>query len=61
MGLLFNIVDVFAEKKDQGNQLAVVHVNGRLSDNSMLEIAKEMNARAVYLFFILDFSTLRRG
>jgi trans-2,3-dihydro-3-hydroxyanthranilate isomerase len=39
----YHVVDVFAENKYQGNQLAVVHVNGSLSDETMLNIAKEMN------------------
>jgi trans-2,3-dihydro-3-hydroxyanthranilate isomerase len=39
----FYIVDVFAEKKYSGNQLAVVNVSKSLSDNEMLLIAKEMN------------------
>ena len=37
------MVDVFAEKKYQGNQLAVVQVNGRLPEEQMLAIAREMN------------------
>lgn len=41
--LKYNVVDVFAEAKYQGNQLAVFHVNGFLSDEIMLKIAKEMN------------------
>ena len=43
MELSYQIVDVFAEKKYQGNQLAVVHVNGILPDALMLDITKEMN------------------
>jgi trans-2,3-dihydro-3-hydroxyanthranilate isomerase len=40
---LFYLVDVFAEEKYTGNQLAVFrHVN-KLSDNQMQRIAKEMN------------------
>ncbi len=41
--LKFNIVDVFAEAKYSGNQLAVFHNAGRLSDTEMQRIAKEMN------------------
>ena len=43
MSLKYNVVDVFAEKKYQGNQLAVVHVNGVLPDELMLSITREMN------------------
>ena len=43
MGLKYNVVDVFAEKKYQGNQLAVVHVDGVLPDEIMLDITREMN------------------
>jgi trans-2,3-dihydro-3-hydroxyanthranilate isomerase len=43
VGHNYHIVDVFAENKYQGNQLAVIHVNGSLSDETMLNIAKEMN------------------
>jgi trans-2,3-dihydro-3-hydroxyanthranilate isomerase len=43
MSFPFNIVDVFAEKKFQGNQLAVVHLNGLISDDLMLSITREMN------------------
>jgi trans-2,3-dihydro-3-hydroxyanthranilate isomerase len=40
---IFYLVDVFAEEKYTGNQLAVFrHVN-KLSDNQMQRIAKEMN------------------
>ncbi len=42
MGLVFYIVDVFAEKKYTGNQLAVF-MGERLSDIEMQQIAKEMN------------------
>ena len=41
--LKFNIVDVFAEARYSGNQLAVFHNAGRLSDTEMQRIAKEMN------------------
>jgi trans-2,3-dihydro-3-hydroxyanthranilate isomerase len=39
----FHIVDVFAERKYAGNQLAVVRGAGRLSDREMQEVALEMN------------------
>ena len=39
----FYIVDVFAEAKYAGNQLAVIADAGGLSGNEMQEIAKEMN------------------
>ena len=41
--LNFYILDVFAEKKYAGNQLAVVRDAARLSDGDMLNITKEMN------------------
>lgn len=43
MGLKYSVVDVFAEKRYQGNQLAVVHVDGSLPDDLMLDITREMN------------------
>lgn len=39
----FHIVDVFAERKYAGNQLAVVRDAGDLEDEEMQSIAKEMN------------------
>jgi trans-2,3-dihydro-3-hydroxyanthranilate isomerase len=41
--LTFYIVDVFAEEKYAGNQLAVVRDTAGLSDEEMLNITKEMN------------------
>ena len=41
--LTFYIVDVFAEEKYTGNQLAVVRDAGALSDEQMLRITREMN------------------
>jgi len=41
--LTFYIVDVFAEEKYAGNQLAVVRSAKALSDAEMQRIAKEMN------------------
>ena len=43
MSLTFYIVDVFAEKKYAGNQLAVVRGGTDLSDEALGEIALEMN------------------
>ncbi|GBE41752.1 MAG TPA: PhzF family phenazine biosynthesis protein [Nitrospirae bacterium] len=43
MKLKFNIVDVFAEARYSGNQLAVFHNAGQLPDAEMQRIAKEMN------------------
>jgi trans-2,3-dihydro-3-hydroxyanthranilate isomerase len=40
---IFYIVDVFAEEKYAGNQLAVVRDAAALSDSQMLRITKEMN------------------
>jgi trans-2,3-dihydro-3-hydroxyanthranilate isomerase len=42
-GRLFYIVDVFAEEKYAGNQLAVVRDAAGISDSQMLRITKEMN------------------
>lgn len=41
--LTFHIVDVFAERKYAGNQLAVFRNAGDLTDNEMQQIAREMN------------------
>jgi trans-2,3-dihydro-3-hydroxyanthranilate isomerase len=41
--LMFYILDVFAEEKYAGNQLAVVRDAGGLSDSQMQKIAREMN------------------
>jgi len=41
--LIFYIVDVFAEEKYAGNQLAVVRDAKALSNTEMRRIAKEMN------------------
>ena len=43
MGLTFYIVDVFAEEKYAGNQLAVVHGGADLPDEALQKIALEMN------------------
>ena len=42
-GLTLDIVDVFAEEKYAGNQLAVVRYGSGLSDLQMQKIAREMN------------------
>ena len=42
-GIPFYIVDVFAEEKYSGNQLAVVISRNKLNDEEMQLIAKEMN------------------
>ena len=42
-GIPFYIVDVFAEAKYSGNQLAVVISRDKLTDDEMQRIAKEMN------------------
>jgi len=41
--LKFYILDVFAEQKYAGNQLAVVEGFGALTDDAMLDIAREFN------------------
>lgn len=43
MQISFHIVDVFAEKKYEGNQLAVFEHEGQLNATQMLAIAKEIN------------------
>ncbi|MDS0295907.1 PhzF family phenazine biosynthesis protein [Halogeometricum luteum] len=42
-GVPFHLVDVFAERRYAGNQLAVVESRGSLSDEEMLDITREMN------------------
>jgi trans-2,3-dihydro-3-hydroxyanthranilate isomerase len=42
-GTPFHLVDVFAERRYAGNQLAVVESRGSLSEEEMLEITREMN------------------
>jgi trans-2,3-dihydro-3-hydroxyanthranilate isomerase len=41
--LVYDVVDVFAETPFAGNQLAVVHGAGELSDAALLAIAREFN------------------
>jgi trans-2,3-dihydro-3-hydroxyanthranilate isomerase len=49
--LTFHIVDVFAEKKFAGNQLAVVRGGKGLSDAEMQQIAREMHfSETTFLF-----------
>ena len=43
MGLLYHVVDVFTERKYQGNQLAVVNADGGLPEDLILGITREMN------------------
>lgn len=43
MGNPFYIVDVFAEKKYSGNQLAVINVKEFISDSEMQKLAREIN------------------
>jgi trans-2,3-dihydro-3-hydroxyanthranilate isomerase len=43
MGNPFYIVDVFGEKKYQGNQLAVVNVRDTVTDGEMQKFAREIN------------------
>jgi len=43
MQIPFHIVDVFAESKYQGNQLAVLEHDGQLSQEQMLAVAREIN------------------
>jgi trans-2,3-dihydro-3-hydroxyanthranilate isomerase len=43
LGLAFTIVDVFAEEKYAGNQLAVVRGGGGLSEEEMQKITREIN------------------
>lgn len=56
-GLKFYIVDVFAENKYEGNQLAVVINDKDLKTEQMQKIAKEMNfSETVFITSIEDFS-----
>ena len=43
MSLTFYIVDVFAEEKYAGNQLAVVRGGANLADERLQKLALEMN------------------
>ncbi|MFX1312156.1 MAG: PhzF family phenazine biosynthesis protein [Promethearchaeota archaeon] len=56
-GLTFYIVDVFAESKYEGNQLAVIVGNDKIPTEEMQKIAKEMNySETVFITSIEDFS-----
>ena len=51
----FYIVDVFAERKYEGNQLAVFLAEDIFSDNEMQKIAKEMNfSETIFITSIKD-------
>ncbi|MBY8984742.1 MAG: PhzF family phenazine biosynthesis protein [Candidatus Lokiarchaeota archaeon] len=53
----FYIVDVFAERKYEGNQLAVFLAEDTFSDNEMQKIAKEMNfSETTFITSIKDFN-----
>ena len=55
----FYILDVFAEEKYAGNQLAVVRVKKKLSDLEMQRIAREINFSETT--FILSDVPQKRG
>lgn len=56
-GLTFYIVDVFAESKYEGNQLAVIVGNETIPTEEMQKIAKEMNySETVFITSVEDFS-----
>lgn len=56
-GLTFYIVDVFAESKYEGNQLAVIVGNDTIPTEVMQKIAKEMNySETVFITSVEDFS-----
>jgi len=56
-GLTFYIVDVFAESKYEGNQLAVIVGNDKIPAEEMQKIAKEMNySETVFITSVEDFS-----
>lgn len=53
----FYIVDVFAERKYEGNQLAVFLAEDIFSDNEMQKIAREMNfSETTFITSIKDFN-----
>lgn len=58
-GLVFSFVDVFAEDKYAGNQLAVVHQARSLETEAMQKIAREINFSETT--FILDGRPRRGG
>ncbi len=56
-GLTFYIVDVFAESKYEGNQLAVIIGNDKIPTGVMQKIAKEMNySETVFITSVEDYS-----
>ncbi|MFX0017951.1 MAG: PhzF family phenazine biosynthesis protein [Promethearchaeota archaeon] len=56
-GLTFYIVDVFAESKYEGNQLAVIVGNDTIPTEEMQKIAKEINySETVFITSVEDFS-----
>lgn len=56
-GLTFYIVDVFAESKYEGNQLAVVVGNDKIPTEEMQKVAKEMNySETVFITSVEDFN-----
>jgi trans-2,3-dihydro-3-hydroxyanthranilate isomerase len=58
-GIPFYIVDVFAEYKYSGNQLAVVIAGDMLTDDEMQRIAKEMNYSETAFITSIENSTTR--
>ncbi|NVM17037.1 MAG: PhzF family phenazine biosynthesis protein [Candidatus Lokiarchaeota archaeon] len=58
-GIPFYIVDVFAEYKYSGNQLAVVVSGEKLTDNEMQRIAKEMNYSETTFITSIENSKIR--
>jgi len=56
-GLTFYIVDVFAESKYEGNQLAVIIGNDKIPTEEMQKIAKEMNfSETVFITSVEDYN-----
>ena len=58
-GIPFYIVDVFAEYKYSGNQLAVVVSGEKLTDSEMQRIAKEMNYSETTFITSIENSKIR--
>jgi len=58
-GIPFYIVDVFAEYKYSGNQLAVVIAGDMLTDDEMQRIAKEMNYSETTFITSIENATTR--
>jgi len=57
--LKFYIVDVFAERKLEGNQLAVFICENGISDSDMQKIAKEMNYSETSFITSIENNTVR--